>query len=164
MYSPFIGFEHQRRLHPRGRRFLLNRLNRGGVHCTQPARGVGVLVGVVIARYPERLVVAGQVELRQLVLHRKIGQLGLRRHLVAKAHAVGKHPKYDIEPAPRRGRLLQMHRQLLVVVADAFHLAPHRLPAFVHVLGFAAPHHQRPVKARPFRQCQPQPRGQQHRL
>src|SRR5215472_1955636 len=93
--------------------------------------GVFVLVGVIIARDPKSLVVAGEIEFRLLVRNDEIGQVFLGWELIAETEAVVEKPKGNYE-LPIIDRLLfENDLELTVLISDRFHLAPNRLPGFV---------------------------------
>ena len=79
--------------------------------------------------------VARECKLRQLFLDHEIGQCILHGKLVAEAYAVIIHTEAHVHGnrflAILGRRLLQLHQQLIVMVADGGLLAPHRLPRLV---------------------------------
>ena len=102
--------------------------------------------------------VAGQGKLRALLLNREIVELGLARKLVAEAQAIIKHAEPYPDGAAGSG-LRERHGQLVVVVANGFHLAPHRLPAFIEGALLAIGHGKAAGERRGIFQLQPQLAG-----
>ena len=97
----------------------------------------GVFLRVVVGSDPPSHVVAGEGELRALLLDEEVVQVGLLRELVAQADAVVEDAEAD-EELPFLLGLRQGRNILDVVVADGARFAPYRLPGFVEGGGLLA--------------------------
>ena len=152
--QPVIGLHLQRRLHSGGRKHRHRRVL--PVHCllvkaaylAQPAFLYILLLRVVVAGNPERLMVAGHSKFCHFLLYQKIVQILLLWELVAEPYSVVIHTESDYYPsrmgleppaalsfAGRHAGCLpvasQRYLQFVIVVADVGRLAPHRLPRLV---------------------------------
>ena len=115
------GLERERRLH--------------AVQDAHRRRGVQLLGAVEprpVRRDPPGAGVIRQRELGQLVGDGELAEAGLFGELVAETHAVVEHPEHHGEPPAWRCRFDDGHAELVVMVADARHLAPRLGPGLVH--------------------------------
>ena len=134
-----VGFQLQRRLHAgvgehcrrhivaelHGRHFL--------AHLRQAAYGVVVFLSVVVARNPIGSVVARHGKFRALFLYCEIGEIVLRRPLIAESYTivVESETHNHLAQMPVVVGLRQAYSHFVVVVSDARLLAPYRLPRLV---------------------------------
>ena len=93
-------FHHQRRLHSiRIRCYAYCNIS-GTFHqfpvinLAERGSGIQVFIGIIIARYPECFMIAGQVELGQFIGNNKIFQIGLLWKFITETHAIFKYPEY----------------------------------------------------------------------
>jgi len=133
--EPVVGTHLQRGLHRVdavgrvvGIRGQSRRQQRGNFGQTR--FGVFVLLGVVVARNPEGLVVARHGELRELLLDDEIFESAHGREFVAESQSVVVEPEADRHRTPG-APLPQVDHQFVVMVADLGLLAPYGLPGLV---------------------------------
>ena len=139
--EPVVALHLQGRLYARGREGRLRRVGRDGAGHQLPYLrefrfGVVVLLRVVVARDPERRVVARHGELCFLLADDEIGQRLLFGEFVAESEPVVVEPEADRHVAACRG-LPQRDGHFVIAVADLGLLAPYGTPCLV---GLAAGH------------------------
>ena len=113
----------------------------GAAHVLADLRKAGlrvvVLLGVVVAGYPPRGVVAGHGKLGVLFLDDEIVQVLAQGKFVAQSETFVVETETDFH-IPLLGGLVKSHEQLVVVVADGLGLTPYGLPGLVEGAGLAA--------------------------
>ena len=139
--EPVVALHLQGRLYARGREGRLRRVGRDGAGHQLPylrefRLRVVVLLRVVVARDPERRVVARHGELCFLLADDEIGQRLLFGEFVAESEPVVVEPEADRHVAACRG-LPQRDGHFVIAVADLGLLAPYGTPCLV---GLAAGH------------------------
>ena len=96
---------------------------------------VVILLRIVVARYPKRLMVARHSKLGTFFLDNKVVQVLLQRELVTEAETVVKEAETNDDIAVLR-LLIQRYGHFIIVVTDLFYFTPHRFPGFIKRRGF----------------------------
>ena len=97
--------------------------------------GIVIFLRIIIAWNPECRMIAGHSKLRMFFFYNEVIQILLLRELIAEPQAIIIKTKTNNQITILR-LLIQGNSHFIIMVADRFHLSPHRFPCFIKSRSF----------------------------
>ena len=92
--------------------------------------GIVIFLCIIISRNPPSCMITGHGKLSMFFFYNEVGQILLRRELIAESHAVIIHTKTEIHEASVRW-FLQFHKKFIIAVTDMTVFSPYRFPSLI---------------------------------